>query len=229
MLTSLREFLLRLFGGGSAATRVDPAPRPAGLAERIIRAMERKRYLVAREPRQVNIVYVEGMSPNGVPNDDRPNQFNDARFVIRFLHDVPVIAGSWEATTEPGRYWTENRMNAKGAARIAFGQYEAWQVGMHRGDHEALVQTGATVTVHRDNDENYIRPGDATDTGWFGINQHWGYDLPRDDIASASAGCLVGRTREGHREFMRLVKTDERYLADNRHRFSTTILPASEL
>ena len=211
MLKTLREFLSRLFGGGSAATGIDPAPRPAGLAERIIRAMERKRYCIDREPRHVKIVYVEGISPDGAPNDDRPNEFNDARFVIRFVQGVPVIAGSWEATTEPGKYWTENRMNAKGTARIAFGQYESWQLGMHRGEHEALVQTGGTVTVHRDSDENYIRLGDATDTGWFGINQHWGYDLPRDDVGSASAGCLVGRTRQGHREFMR-TREDRRAL-----------------
>ncbi len=229
MFEKLGEFLLRLFATGSGPTRVDPAPRPAGLAERIINAMERNRYRIDREPRRVNIVYVEGMSPDGVPNDDLPNEFNDAKFVIRFVQGVPVIAGSWEATTEPGKYWTVNRMNAKGTARIAFGQYESWQLGLHRGEHEALVQTGGTVTVHRDDDENYIRPADPADTGWFGINQHWGYDLPRGDVGSASAGCLVGRTRQGHREFMQLAKTDERFLADNRHRFSTTIIPASEL
>ena len=27
-----------------------------------------------------------------------------------------------------------------------------------------------------------IRTGDKLDTGLFGINQHWGYDYPRNDI-----------------------------------------------
>jgi hypothetical protein len=121
-------------------------------------------------------------------------------------------------------------MNPKGAARIAFGQYTAWQTGVHRsresGGHEALVQV-APVTVHRDLDKDYRREGDARDTGLFGINQHWGYDLPRDDLGNSSAGCLVGRTKAGHRAFMALVKTDKRYLADRNHRFTTTVLPAS--
>jgi hypothetical protein len=166
------------------------------------------------------------MGPDGAVNDDAPNRFNDARFVIRFVEDKPVIAGAWDATTEPGKYWTENRMNPKGAARIAFGQYRAWQVGIHNSHHEALVQTGGPVTVHRDDNEDYIRPGDKTDTGYFGINLHHGYDLPRDDLGRSSAGCLVGRTVAGHQDFMRLVKSDPRYLADRHFVFTATILPA---
>jgi hypothetical protein len=118
-------------------------------------------------------------------------------------------------------------MNPKGAARIAFGQCTAWQTGVHH-DHEALVQV-APVTVHRDLDKNYQRDGDARDTGLFGINQHWGYDLPRNDLGNSSAGCLVGRTKAGHRAFMALIKTDMRYLADRNHRFTTTVLPASAI
>ncbi len=141
----------------------------------------------------------------------------------------PVIAGAWEGTTEPSRRWTQDPMNPKGAARIAFGQYAAWQTGVHgpreSGGHEALVQV-APVTVHRDLDKDYKRGGDARDTGLFGINQHWGYDLPKNDLGNSSAGCLVGRTKAGHRAFMALVKTDKRYLADRNHRFTTTILPA---
>jgi hypothetical protein len=63
----------------------------------------------------------------------------------------------------------------------------------------------------------------------FGINQHWGYDLPRQDIGEASAGCLVGRTREGHREFMRLIKQDPRYRASAGFLFSTTVIAGDDL
>jgi hypothetical protein len=27
----------------------------------------------------------------------------------------------------------------------------------------------------------------------FGVHQHWGYDLPHDNMGNSSAGCLVGR------------------------------------
>ena len=100
-------------------------------------------------------------------------------------------------------------MNPKGAARIAFNQYKAWSVGTHRASspqgHEALVQT-APVAVYRDLNKDFKRPGDRVDTGLFGINQHWGYDAPMGDLGTTSAGCLVGRTKNGHRQFMALVK-----------------------
>jgi hypothetical protein len=124
-------------------------------------------------------------------------------------------------------------MNPMGAARIAFGQYTAWRAGTHHagtpGAHAALVQVGR-ITVCRDLNRDFSRAGDRKDSGdSFGINQHWGYDLPRDDLGQSSAGCLVGRTRAGHREFMALVKSDPRYRADESFLFTATILPASEI
>jgi hypothetical protein len=88
----------------------------------------------------------------------------------------------------------------------------------------------ADVTVCRDANRDFKRDGDNKDTGLFGINQHWGYDLPRNDLGNSSAGCLVGRATAGHRDFMRLVKTDRRFrIAGGTYRFITTILPASAL
>jgi len=45
----------------------------------------------------------------------------------------------------------------------------------------------------------------------------------------ASAGCLVGRTRDGHREFIQLIKQDRRYLANPHYVFTTTIISGEEL
>jgi hypothetical protein len=211
-----------------------PAPLAPGqdlrndLAGRIVRAMLARGCFVARHRDLLNIVYVEGMDPDGTLNDNAPNRFNDLRCLVRIVDGVPQLAGAWEATTEPSRRWTLDPMNPQGAARIAFGQYKAWALGRHR-DHEALVQVAA-VTVCRDANKDYRRDGDIRDTGLFGINQHWGYDLPRNDLGNSSAGCLVGRTTAGHREFMRLVKTDKRFLlSGGGYRFITTILPASEV
>ena len=120
-----------------------------------------------------------------------------------------------------------------GAARIAYGQYKSWSVGMHPRSspttaHEALVQV-KDITVYRDLNEDFQRDGDKTFTGLFGINQHWGYDMPKNNIGNASAGCLVGRTKSGHREFMALVKADPRYIASRGFRFMTTVIPASDI
>jgi hypothetical protein len=207
----------------AAGPRSEPG---AGLAGAIVHAMLARGHWIARHPDCLNIVYVEGMDPDGTRNDNAPNRFNDLRCLIRVVDGVPKLVGAWEATTEPSRRWTEHPMNPKGAARIAFGQYKAWAVGLHH-EHEALVQV-ADITVFRDANKDYKRDGDAKDVGLFGINQHWGYDLPRNDLDNSSAGCLVGRTTAGHREFMRLVKSDQRYVVSNgAYRFLTTVLPAS--
>lgn len=94
--------------------------------------------------------------------------------------------------------------------------------------HEALVQVGS-ITVHRDLNQDFERTGDKTFQGLFGINQHRGFDLPESDIGNASAGCLVGSTKVGHREFMKLVKQDVRYIARPGFRFMAAVLPAADV
>ncbi|MEG4850848.1 hypothetical protein QUB10_08050 [Microcoleus sp. B5-D4] len=200
-------------------------------AERIIEYMEQQNYEISRGRSEKNIIYVEGANTDGTENDDRPNYFNDVRIIIAFNDKFqPVIEGIWEATTEPGYYYTDNPMNPKGAARIAFGQYRAWQVGLHgySDPHEALVQVGL-VKVHRDWNRDMMRTGDAIDEGYFGINQHHGWGHPVNDIHTASAGCLVGRTISGHENFMRRVTADPRYIADTNFVFTTTIIPGNKL
>ncbi len=215
----------------SPAPPTTQAPMVSDLAHRVVAALERKGYEVDRGPGELNIVYVEGMNPDGTPNNDEANKWNDLRLLIEFEGGHPMIVGKWSATTEPGRYWTENPLSSLGAARIAFGQYTSWQVGMHHADkpsgHEALVQTGGLVTVCRDLNKDGLRTGDRCQTGQFGINQHWGYDLA--EVDKASAGCLVGQSKDGHREFMALVKSDPRYQANHKHVFTTAILPESDV
>lgn len=204
-----------------------PAPKPRDLAGRIVAAMLKRNMYVETDARACNIVYIEGMNADGSANPNTPNQFNDRRLVIKFKDGVPYLAGSWEATTEPSKKWTEQPMNPAGAFRIKFGQYQAWSLGMHH-THEALVQV-APITGYRDLNKDYKRDGDKEDTGLFGVNQHWGYDFPTNDMKNSSAGCLVGRTTAGHREFMALVKSDHRFVANRNYRFYTAILPVSEV
>jgi hypothetical protein len=210
-----------------------PLSPQADFAGRVVRAMLAQRFWVARHPQYHNVVYIEGCNPDGTPNDNKPNRFDDVRLVISITEaGLPTITGAWEGTTEPGRKWTMNPMEPAGAARIAFGQYKAWAVGTHHagsaGAHEALLQV-SEVTVHRDLNKDFQRDGDKTFTGIFGINQHWGYDLPKDDLGGSSAGCLVGRTKTGHKEFMSLIKQDPRYAANHAYRFMSTIMPVSAL
>jgi hypothetical protein len=211
-----------------------PLRTPDSLAGRIAAAMHKTGHWLCRHPDCVNVVYVEGMDEDGTPNIDAPNVFNDLRVVLRVNRaGTPAIEEIWEATTEPGRHYTLiEKLDPRGAARIAFGQYKAWSVGTHMAGrpsgHEALVQT-APIRVFRDLDQDFERTGDQMFAGLFGVNQHWGFDLPKSDIGRASAGCLVGRTKAGHRAFMALCKADPRYRANNSYRFLTSVLPAASV
>ena len=205
-------------------------PRPDDLAARLVGAMERKGYRVDCGAGELNIICVEGMDPDGAPNLNRPNRFNDARFVLAFRDGVPEIVGRWASTTEPGRAYTINPIHKKkGAARIELGQHSVWIVGKHRGHHEGLVQRAGPIPVRRDKNKDYRRDGDKLETGWPGINVHGGYNAPLHDIRKSSAGCLVIPRMDDHAAFMRLVKTDPRYRADRKFVFTIAVLEAADV
>jgi hypothetical protein len=56
-----------------------------------------------------------------------------------------------------------------------------------------------------------------------------GYDFPKEAVGKASAGCLVGRTREGHKAFMKIIKSDPRYKVNNRYKYFTAVLAGDDL
>ncbi|MET0606338.1 MAG: peptidoglycan-binding protein [Beijerinckiaceae bacterium] len=210
-----------------------PAARARGSwIDAVIKHLAADGSFICRHPDCWNIVYIEGMDASGALNSDIPNQFNDAR-VLFALDDngVPQFK-AWEATTEPGEFYTLNPMSSEGAARIAFRQFKSWAVGQHLAEkttgHEALVQV-KPVTVHRDFNKDFKRTGDRLDRGIFGVNQHAGYDAPATDIKNTSAGCLVGRLKQGHRDFMTLVKQDARYKVNKAYNFVTAIIPGDRL
>ena len=64
-------------------------PVVSDLAHLVVAAMERKGYQVDRGPGEVNIVYVEGMNPDGTANADEANKWNDLRLLIRFEGGEP--------------------------------------------------------------------------------------------------------------------------------------------
>ncbi|QJW90579.1 peptidoglycan-binding protein [Spirosoma taeanense] len=203
-------------------------------ASRIIRYMQLRNFWVAKLPGFLNIVYVEGANEDGMPNADEFNKFNDRRIVIEIADNKPTIRMNVLATTEPGRFFTDKPENLLGAARIAFGQYKSWRVGLHKAQtpsaHKALVQV-ANVSVHRDLNKDGKRTGDKIDVGsGFGINQHSGFNADPNNIGRASAGCLVSRSTKDHEQFMKLVETDRRFSeASQGYKFISTIIAGDDL
>lgn len=204
------------------------------LASRVVRTMLAEGYWLARHPKCINIAYLEGIDATGERNDNPVDRYNDLRCVVSIRDGKPVMLGAWTATTQPGWHWILNpdpdiQDPVKAAAHIALGQYKAWVVGTHNGStsHEALVQR-AKIKVHRDRDRNGRREGDPVfERADYGINQHHGNNSTV--VGRYSAGCLVGNSVNGHREFMTIVKSDARYRASNGYRFMTSVIGAGEL
>lgn len=190
-----------------------PELKPLGL--KAIKYMAAKGYKI----RALNIVYFEGIDTDLVTvNRDRLDEWNDVRSVITDDGDVLMAC---QATTEPGKRYTYNRMNPLGAFRIAFGQYlDCWRIGRHF-TQDALVQCG-TIQGFRDDNEDGFRTGDTVDTGdYFGVNQHTTSNAP-DLVGSWSAGCLVGRYPATHARFMAICR------AMGLDTFDTTVVSGSD-
>jgi len=202
------------------------------LAKRILRYMRTKGYWIARSPRMCNIVYVEGMNADGTLNPDTFNHWNDRRIVFRIASNGrPEMLVNDQATTEPGSHYTWHPLNPNGAARIAFGQYKAWVVGMHNNVQPALVQR-EKVRLHRDlNRDGFRSKNDPIDIGkTYGINQHSTRPgAPPEFVDSYSAGCFVGRRWDWHLSFLNIVKQDERYQQNRGYLFISTIIPGDDL
>lgn len=191
------------------------------VGKKAIALMKTKGYKV----RALNIIYFEGVDTDlKTLNADRMNRWNDVRTIISDKGDVLMAS---LATTEPGNYYTYNRLNPNGAFRIAFGQHlEAWQLGKHH-NQDALVQCGM-LKGYRDNNEDGSRAGDILYAGDdFGVNQHTTANSATDQAPSEvgrwSAGCLVGAYPSTHyNSFMPICR------AMGLAKFDSTIIDGTE-
>lgn len=197
------------------------------IANALVNYARSQNWEVRTGERRYNVFYVQGMFPSGVRNNNTPNKFNDSRFLVE-VNPTPRLVGAWEASIEPGNYYTKQPMNALGAAQIQVpGQYKAWRIGKHKGREIALIQV-APVNIIRDfNRNSKVDKGDKKEYSIIGANQHSGSD--QKFVDNASAGCPVGRTSAGHQEFMNFLHKDVDYEANNHFIFSTGFVRAKSL
>jgi len=179
----------------------------------------------------VNIVYIEGIDPDGTPNADEPNKWNDLRLLLTYENEAWKIVHSAVATTEPGDYYTKNPTNKKGCARIAFGYHPpAWEHGFHKGVQPALVQVGQ-VKIHRDLNRDGLR--NRTEEAFMsppvGINHHTtNKQFKGELVGKHSAGCLVGKDYFGHISFLEILKRDVRIVAGRPYLYDSWVLPGDK-
>ena len=135
---------------GDGAGTLFPLRPSSDLAGRIASAMAASNYSLCRHPDCVNLVYVEGLDLDGSPNSDSPNVFNDLRVVLKVAAGTVQIVDAWDATTEPGRYYTEiKKLYPDWAARIGFGQLQSL-VCRHAHEESGERSRGARADRPRD-------------------------------------------------------------------------------
>ena len=140
-----------------------------------------------------------------------PNHFDDE------LHCIFKVDGQWRdlwwpITTDPGTYWLNHPMNPAGtAAVVADRQYKGvWKLGKHRNTYVALVQTGAKILVHRDDnlDNKVDYRDDNIREGFYGINCHRATTSAGGSVAidKWSAGCQVFAKPNHYAEFIAICQ-----------------------
>src|SRR6478609_2752580 len=72
---------------------------------------------------------------------DVPNRFDDSFYLVDETDPAKHKLWFTSCTTNPGLYWMQKVVNAKGAAILKPDQYiDTWALGKHKGVYEALVQ-----------------------------------------------------------------------------------------
>ena len=102
-------------------------------------------------------------------------------------------------------------------------------MGFHKiKTHPALVQSGE-ILVYRDANRDQKRTGDPIYPA-YGINHHSTRPLfVGEKVGDWSYGCCVGRNWSKHLEFIELMKTDPRYIADNKFKWDFTLIDSVKL
>lgn len=134
--------------------------------------------------------YLNSMGKKG--ENDR-GIYDDAVFV-----DSPTLFVSCNWNTDPSSYRKgRGKGSQKGMASLKVGVWD-YQIGPHKGKSPACRQAQA-VTVVRDGSPDY------EDTGWFGINHHWG------GRGTSSLGCQTAPPNQWPSYINPLVAELKRY------------------
>jgi hypothetical protein len=177
---------------------------------------------------ELNVVTVETMNPDGSPCESGPNTFDDIKMVL--TGDGQIVGGPYEATSHPGKFWTEHPMASGGAFIIALGPQACWTPGPYHNLTVWRQAEDSAIYGHRDPDCTYKRQGAPIKHGDIGVHHHGGYNLPKSNISNAAAGCQVIRLVAQQAEFMRITMRDPRYLRDKQgFRLTATVLEAKEM
>lgn len=184
----------------------------------------------------LNIIGIRNLLEGRIQDD----KFNDA------LVCIYKVGGKWQRkiwpiTTDPGLKMLEAPSNSSGTAILVPGQYRgAYQIGLHKGQYQALTQKKA-VKVYRDKNKDKKLDLDPStiQEGLFGINIHGSKNASiavtmnpekvsdtwkSDTVGAWSAGCQVFANAKDYSEFMELCRKSKDLFGNS---FTYTLLTLS--
>lgn len=161
----------------------------------------------------------------GVRNSvNEPDKFNDHIYIV-YKENNNWVELIYNCTTEAGVYYLNNPSRTTGTAVLVHDkQYRgAYKLGLHRGKYKALTQTGAKVSIWRDNNKDDVADyGGPIYEGYFGINIHRASLAGSETIGRYSAGCQVLNNIQN---YDRLISLCEKQIANGHgDTFSYTLL-----
>jgi hypothetical protein len=193
--------------------------------QQIEAAVKNKKYawFDSNKDYDVNIVGVRNSSTGNAVT----NRFDDV-LTVSYKVNGAWQYHVWNCTTDPGiTHTTQRLLTPKGVARLVPGQYRgAYQIGLHQGKYEALVQRGP-VKVFRDANKDMKFDTPLVDEGLFGINIHRSSPTGVSTLVDGwSAGCQVFASIGDFRRFMQLMKNAEAIFGN---KFSYTLIESKDI
>lgn len=170
------------------------------MLRRVKALLKHKGFQLFTRPYELNIV---GLRSKSVI----PNRFDDELHVFYKTSALHWEYHVFKVTTDPGTFWLQNPMQPQGTAILAEGQYKnAYAIGLHRGQYEALVQV-KPITIMRDYDRNAVLDfyNGKKLRGYYGINIHRANRVGKTKtVDKNSAGCQVFSNASDFAAFMQL-------------------------
>lgn len=165
----------------------------------LLKLLATKGFAVATRPGELNIVGIRSRSRT-------PSTFDDEFYV--FWMTTTWNLRVYKGTTDPGTYALQHPTWPRGTAIVKEGHYpNCWQIGLHRGQYEALVQRGTIKVIIDNNRDAVLDLKNVTAINGSGINLHRAkLNGKTVEIGKWSAGCQVLADNNDFAELMKLAK-----------------------
>ena len=171
----------------------------------------------------VNIVGIR----NTTTQNKVTNRFDDTMTLSYKVNGVWQFH-QWICTTDPGiTYTTQRLLSPLGVARLVPNQYRGtYQIGLHQGKYEALVQR-KPVKVYRDANKDLKFDETKIEEGLFGINIHRSSPTGVSTVIEGwSAGCQVFSNIRDFRQFMQIMNRAKDVFGNN---FTYTLIESKDI